>query len=331
MLNNSFLKTSVVICTYNGSQFIEEQLKSIYNQTQKVDEVLIFDDRSTDSTVEICKNFIKSKQLKNWVVTVNSKQLGVFKNFINGSRTANEDVIFFSDQDDIWCEDKVEKMVAEFEKHPDMLSLTTTFTRFNKNVVFNKHVKHPKSKRNNIRKIGLHNFFVFPNYLGMSMAISKNLLSIIDLKKDLKSEVTHDIYLNFFSAQNQGLYHLDKILTKRRSYGASVSNKKFKNDIVYFNNNIKLYTVSDKLMMLRLFKKKIKNNLENSGISIQIINKHIIFNNIRFFYLKDGNLLKWLKSIVFLSYYNSFLSYLSDGFEVVNTWFKMKRTRDAEQ
>ena len=60
--NNKLLKTSIVLASFNGSQFIEEQLVSIHNQTQTVDEVLIFDDKSTDNTVEICKrNIIRLK------------------------------------------------------------------------------------------------------------------------------------------------------------------------------------------------------------------------------------------------------------------------------
>lgn len=329
MENNTKLKTSVVVATYNGSEYIIDQLKSIYYQTQKVDEVLIFDDRSTDSTVEICKKFIEEKKIHNWSITVNLEQQGVFHNFINGAFACKGDVIFFSDQDDIWCEDKVNNMVAEFAKHTDMLSLTTTFSRFNGNVTLSKHVKHPNRKKNGLKKIQLNEFCVFPYYLGMSMVISKNLLNFIDFKKDFDSKITHDIYLNFYSALNQGLYHLDKVLTKRRSYASSVSNMKAKNDLLYFKGNIKLCTVSDKLMMLELFKNELNNNIDNSGISNQIINKHVRFNNIRFDYLKDGNMLKWLKSIVFLNYYNSFLPYFSDGYEIVNSYFKIKEIRDV--
>ena len=328
-MSNTRLLTSVVIATYNGEKYIEEQLLSIYQQTQKVDEVLIFDDRSTDHTIKICKRFINYNQLENWIIKVNQKKLGVFYNFINGAYSSNGDIIFFADQDDIWLEHKVATMTNLFSSNQKVLSLTTTFSRFRDDVVLSNHVKHPNRKNNGLKKIHLNEFCKFPNYLGMSMAISKNLLKIINFKKQIEIVVTHDIYLNFFSAQNQSLYHLDKVLTKRRSYSNSVSNKKVKTDLVYFNNNIKLYTISDKLMMLKFFKKEIKNNIDNKKTSTEIVKRHIRFNNIRFDYFKNKSILKWLKSIILLRYYNSFLSYFSDGFEIVNSYIKVKITRDA--
>ena len=47
------MKTSVVMSTYNGKRYIRAQLDSIRNQTRKPDEVLIFDDGSSDDTYEI--------------------------------------------------------------------------------------------------------------------------------------------------------------------------------------------------------------------------------------------------------------------------------------
>ena len=47
------MKISVVMTTYNGEKYVEEQLDSIRVQTRKADEVLIFDDQSSDKTVKI--------------------------------------------------------------------------------------------------------------------------------------------------------------------------------------------------------------------------------------------------------------------------------------
>ena len=44
---------SVAMATFNGEPYIQEQLDSIYNQTRKVDEIIIVDDCSTDSTVRV--------------------------------------------------------------------------------------------------------------------------------------------------------------------------------------------------------------------------------------------------------------------------------------
>ena len=53
------MKISVVLSSYNGEKYIEEQLNSLYFQILKPDEILIIDDCSTDNTVNIIENFIK--------------------------------------------------------------------------------------------------------------------------------------------------------------------------------------------------------------------------------------------------------------------------------
>jgi len=104
------MKNSVLMTTYNGEAFILEQLDSIYNQTKKVNEVIICDDCSTDDTVVIVRNFIEQKSLTNWQVIVNKENKGWQKNFIEALSYVHGDVIFYSDQDDIWYPDKIAVM-----------------------------------------------------------------------------------------------------------------------------------------------------------------------------------------------------------------------------
>lgn len=104
------MKKSVVLCSYNGEKYIECQLESLLKQTVQPDEVLIFDDRSTDRTVEIIKNFIEKNSLKTWKVVVNEKNMGWKKNFIQAFEKVQGEIIFPCDQDDIWDKMKIEKM-----------------------------------------------------------------------------------------------------------------------------------------------------------------------------------------------------------------------------
>ena len=66
------MKTSVVLSAYNGEKYIFEQLESIRTQTVPVNEVLIFDDCSSDETSKICSNFIKIHGLSNWKFVINT-------------------------------------------------------------------------------------------------------------------------------------------------------------------------------------------------------------------------------------------------------------------
>ena len=99
------MKVSVVLSSYNGEQDIIEQLRSIDGQTRQPDEVLICDDCSTDGTADLVQNYIEKKRLKNWKLIVNKKNKGWRKNFIDGILASTGDLIFTSDQDDIWRED----------------------------------------------------------------------------------------------------------------------------------------------------------------------------------------------------------------------------------
>lgn len=124
------MKTSVVVCTYNGADTIIEQLESIRNQTRTVDEVIVCDDRSTDNTVEVVRNYIEKETLQNWSVHVNDKNLGYGFNFFNGVEKTHGDYVFFCDQDDIWVKDRVEKMTNVMEKNSNILLLGSEFEPF---------------------------------------------------------------------------------------------------------------------------------------------------------------------------------------------------------
>lgn len=100
----------ILMCTYNGERFIEKQLISLVAQTKQADVVRIFDDKSTDNTVEILNNFIREKNLNNWIVTVNESQKGWRRNFYDAIKSSTGDIVFFCDQDDIWKKDKIEVM-----------------------------------------------------------------------------------------------------------------------------------------------------------------------------------------------------------------------------
>jgi len=109
------MKISVVLCVWNGELFIEEQLRSITQQTRVPDEVLIFDDRSTDSTAAIAESVCASSGV-NGLISINETRLGVEENFSRAMCKASGDVIFFCDQDDVWLPERVEKMIMPFQE-----------------------------------------------------------------------------------------------------------------------------------------------------------------------------------------------------------------------
>lgn len=110
--------------TYNGQEHIIEQMESIKNQTRIPDEVIILDDQSSDDTVNIIQNYIEKNSLENWGIKINSVNKGWAQNFFDGMREATGDIIFLSDQDDIWTANKINDMSKVMEDFPqiDVLS-----------------------------------------------------------------------------------------------------------------------------------------------------------------------------------------------------------------
>ena len=102
------MTTSVCMGTYNGEKYIYKQLKSIYIQTKKPDEVIICDDGSIDETVNIIRTFIKKYKLeKSWFLYVNERNKGYPKNVYDAMSIWSKENVFVADQDDIWYKDKM--------------------------------------------------------------------------------------------------------------------------------------------------------------------------------------------------------------------------------
>lgn len=102
---------SVAMATYNGEKYIEKQLLSILSNLESMDEVIISDDGSTDNTKDIIKS-IGDKR----VIVIDGPGEGIIANFENAISNCGGRYIFLSDQDDVWANNKVEKVLQTFEK-----------------------------------------------------------------------------------------------------------------------------------------------------------------------------------------------------------------------
>lgn len=112
------MRLSVALCTYNGERFLGEQLDSLITQTRQPDEVLICDDRSTDATVSIANEFAARAPFPVRIL-VNEHNLGSTKNFERAITECTGDLIALSDQDDVWCPEKLERSERALLASPD--------------------------------------------------------------------------------------------------------------------------------------------------------------------------------------------------------------------
>ena len=142
------MKFSIAMATYNGEEFIIDQIKSIESQDYPVYEIVICDDASSDKTVELIEEYSKSSQL----------QIRIFKNKINTGSAANfarainlckGDWIALCDQDDIWFSNKLSTIKEEFERKPDTPIFIHDFIFTN-----SKLVKKPYTKFERLKSAG---------------------------------------------------------------------------------------------------------------------------------------------------------------------------------
>lgn len=101
---------SVAMASYNGAKYIEEQLRTIREQTWPNLEVVVSDDGSTDGTIEILAAHQRARHLR---YTVNERRLGLVGNFERAIAGCRGEFICLADQDDLWNANKVEVLVRE--------------------------------------------------------------------------------------------------------------------------------------------------------------------------------------------------------------------------
>lgn len=110
---------SIALCTYNGEKYLKDQLASIACQTRLPDELIVCDDCSHDNTVNIVKNFIACASFPVHLYS-NEVNIGSTKNFEKCISLCKGDLIFLSDQDDVWHPEKLRRIESIFLNDPSI-------------------------------------------------------------------------------------------------------------------------------------------------------------------------------------------------------------------
>jgi glycosyltransferase involved in cell wall biosynthesis len=110
-------KVSVCMATYQGERYIVAQLRSILGQLSPEDEVIVVDDGSTDGT---CEEISGLRDPRICLVR-NTQNNGVLRAFEKALSRSSREVIFLSDQDDLWLANKVETVLKVFVEDSDLM------------------------------------------------------------------------------------------------------------------------------------------------------------------------------------------------------------------
>jgi glycosyltransferase involved in cell wall biosynthesis len=98
----------ILLATYNGEKYLNQQIDSILAQTCKDFRLLIRDDSSSDNTINIIKNYISKYPDKIQLIVDSKGHLGLARNFAALLELAQSEYIMFCDQDDVWLPDKIQ-------------------------------------------------------------------------------------------------------------------------------------------------------------------------------------------------------------------------------
>ena len=120
---NSFCNplVSIIIPVFNCEKFIAQSIESVLSQTYKHIEVIIVNDGSTDSSIQICQNYSDER-----ITIINQKNSGIAKALNSGLKTAKGKYIARMDADDICFLDRLDNQVTYMEKHPNISVLSGT-------------------------------------------------------------------------------------------------------------------------------------------------------------------------------------------------------------
>lgn len=111
---------SVVLATFNGEEFLHQQLESLRAQERLPDELVVIDDASTDRTPALLRSFASSAPFHVEVVN-RTRHLGTAETFAEAIRRSSGDVIMICDQDDRWHPEKVGRMERQLAANPDAM------------------------------------------------------------------------------------------------------------------------------------------------------------------------------------------------------------------
>ncbi len=210
------MKVSIALCTYNGSKYLKKQLDSLKKQTIKADEIVVCDDVSTDTTIEIIKRY---ENILNIKLFVNEKSLGVTKNFEKAISLCCGDIIFLCDQDDIWEENKVEIMLKSFEQDNNIGiclcngKLIDENSKQIKNYTLWKAFEIDKINKQNFNAYSLINKYVFT---GMATAFRSSLRDYI---LPISKNSLHDEWIGLIGTYFSKVFFVEDCLLKYRIHG----------------------------------------------------------------------------------------------------------------
>jgi glycosyltransferase involved in cell wall biosynthesis len=216
---NSELKVSACMAAYNGGAFVETQLQSILPQLKPQDEVVIVDDGSTDDTLQrIAK--IGDARIR---ILKHEHNAGVVATFEDALRSATGDILFLSDDDDVWAPSKVRRFLDAFESGPDVEIVQSRVRMIDER---DRPMPDSRINRHGRFSPGFWRNLFINHYQGSAMALRASLLGRVLPFPALKSFL-HDVWIGTRNDLLGGKFvFIDEDLLFYRRHGHNASRAK---------------------------------------------------------------------------------------------------------
>ena len=305
------MKISIVMTTYNGEKYIIEQLDSIRKQSKQPDEVIIYDDCSKDNTVTIVSEYIVKNGLGSWSIIINKKNLGWKANFIQAIKSASGDLIFLSDQDDIWKPDKIKVMAKIMEENHGINLLCSNSEILNetsKKIRRNSHLDSIND--GSLQKVELDEKFHLVGRPGCTYCLRATFAQ--KALQAWRQDYAHDKLLWIAGIMTQSLYRLNTamILYRRHSNNASAKGHQKDKSIRAHYQELDLQTFND---INQIFSDEVNHNMSIDTIK-RVLDIYPQWAAKRISNLKRRNISDTLFCIRCFKYYSSILSLMADMF-----------------
>ena len=214
-------KIDILLATYNGEEYINEQIDSILNQTYSNFRLLISDDNSTDKTLEILRDYEKKDdRIK---VFENKENKGVVKNFEFLLKKVESDLYMLSDQDDVWYENKIEETYRKLkEDDADLVFTDLEVVDEKLNTIYSSMNNYKGLTRKINKTIGSYKLVYLYNVITGCTILSKKkyIKDILPLPNDTKN-LLHDMWIGLVISLKGKISYLNKPTIKYRQHGTN--------------------------------------------------------------------------------------------------------------
>lgn len=224
---------SIAVCTYNGAAYLKEQLQSLINQTYKNIEIIVNDDKSTDLTPSILKEF--ETQYPNFRYRINELNVGYAKNFETILQYCKGEFIAFCDQDDYWFPNKIDTMLANFSDDDVMVYHDSEFID-ESGLTLNKKLSQTSGYINTKH----HHEVVYNNCVaGHALMFRRMLISEI---VPFPENIPHDHWVTYIALITGKVSYLREVLVQYRQHALSITDildkRKFSSKREEFNRKL---------------------------------------------------------------------------------------------